>query len=545
MMSNSNVVTDQNIIAQLEGNNSAPIAAQSQNGSVVTDPNLIAQLEGQSGSSQNNLPWYSPKNLTLNNFANNPLTNALVGGSDALNNAMANLVNLVPGGNISPFHGADGAAYTVGNIAGSVLPFEGAFRGAGLLAEGLPYASNALSSIGDSALGQALSRMVGSSAYGAVNDPNNRMAGAELGGGLGAIGETPGLIGQGLYKISPNGIADQISQNLGNGATTLQDNAKALADALRNSYQKQFENGQALYKPVFDAVGNSKIYNGASGLAQSNYGSIPSITNDFAGKLGEVSDNFNQNPTFQNAHDLQSQLGSEIRKLQNTYSKSGLSVADGNTLYGYQKAQQALLNDMGSFLDKSAPGLSDQYDNASANWLQNVVPYTDNAKISQIAKGGITNPKNIATIFKSPEPDIEKVVSDIGPEANQRIIYNQLLSRGATTPDAMASNFNKLDQQGLGSYVTPDISSSFSTLQNKLDNNAALQHSIGMFGGAIASKLFPGEFLGKELIGGTAGNLLTNTAINNPVTKYLGKAIPKYYPTAKSAAIAYNLQGNQ
>lgn len=494
-------------------------------------------------SSQSSEPWYS-----VNNLANNPITNGILGVGDATRNAMANLLNLAPGINIPQAKSSSGVAYNIGNFAGSLVPYAAggeALGAARVGSEALPYIGQAASYLGDTGVGQAIGRAMGSSAYGAVNDPNNRLQGAGMGAAFSGLSEIPAYGASAISNMTPTGYASTLRQTLGQGMG-LQENAKSLAGSIRDAYQTQTQNGSALYKPVFDAVGDSRIFSEPGDVANSQYGALdPSITSSFGGQLKNVANQFNNNPTFNNAHTLQSQLGFKIRKLQDNDAKGTLSVADGNTMEGYQTAQQALINDMGSFLDKTSPGLSDQYANASANWLQNVVPYTETPAIAKIANQAITNPKNISTLFSSPEPGVDKVISDIGPQANQKIIYNELMKNNAQDPQSMMDVYNKLDAKGLGSYITPEISSQFAQLQKNINRGSLIEHGIGTLGGLAASKLSGAEFPGNEIVGAALGNAAMHTILNNPLTKAISYGVQKSYRPAANATVAYNLQGNQ
>lgn len=345
-----------------------------------------------------------------------------------------------------------------------------------------------------------------------------------------ATGVARSVIGKLTGAIQPQRFAEQLIQNLG-GGNTLEGNAQSLAQDISNAYNNRVEQGSALYKPLFDALGNNSIYKGVNQAAVrqpvSNFNSIndviehvndntgtelenasdlkdylmqnygyafpnnKSLLNFFNSKpvivnkgnynslgqdiidsydrnLKDLHNQFTENPTLQNAHNLQSQLGYAARQLQAKDTKSGLSPAERSTLQGYQQAQNSLRSDINTFLNSNNPVLANQYNLATANWAQNVTPYLENPKIAQIAKGDITNPDAIANLFKNPEPEIQQIVNDIGPSANNKILYAELgKTKANLTPERLTNSFNQLENKGLSSYITPELAQQFEQLAGK------------------------------------------------------------------------------
>lgn len=273
-----------------------------------------------------------------------------------------------------------------------------------------------------------------------------------------------------LSFVRPQAGMNDILQNLG-GGQSLEENAQSLAQALKAGYGKNVDVGKSLYKPVVDAAGNGSIYENAA-PGSSAYQALDDDIFSSDTRIKKMNQEFSDNPNFQNAHNLQSQLGSAIRKLQGNDAKGTLSIADRNTLYGYQDAQDAVKGDIRSFLNSKDPNLANQYQAASTHWATNVAPYTETPKLAQIVKGDITNPTpaQIHSIFKSPEPEIQKVVSDMGTNANSKILYNQLGKSSYVQPEDLMKAYGRLNDQGLGSYVTPEIDQQFDSLGTKIRN---------------------------------------------------------------------------
>lgn len=555
-------VTDPNLIAQLEQN--APVGGMTP----VTDPALIAQLEGNSNS-----PLLSAaKGQNEGNLPSQIYQaggNAVLGAGDALRNLGVDAYNLATGRNAQLAPSSAGQAYNVGNFLGNTGAFLGGGEGleaARAASEAVPYAGQVAKLLGGQGLpsaakgfATAAKRALGTAGYGALTNPNDPSQGAATGAGLSlaadAIPGTAGLIGKASQYFQPQKYAQQILDTLGNGQT-LEGNAQSLAQRLQQAFQQRKGEGSGLFYPVFNSVRDRPLYDGIN-PSESNYPALDIDSLNYDHNLKKLDKQFTANPTFENAHNLQSQLGSAIRKLQDTDSKGNLSVADRSTMQGYQDAQDALRNDMGSFLQQhdalTGDNLNDQYNNALGNWAENVAPYLDNPKITKIAKGAVTNPSAIASIFKNPEPDVQKIVSDMGPDAANKILYSELgKHQYHLTPEILQNAYNKLDNAGLNSYVTPSLAQQFDTLGKRIRDRDALQKGGGFLAGAGAGHLFGGALSPiSELLGAGLGGVAIPRGMHLlqqmlPIEK-IGKALSTAgrvgYRPAAASVIANNTGG--
>lgn len=345
-------------------------------------------------------------------------------------------------------------------------------------------------------LTRALIQSGAGATFGATQS-QNPVSGALLGAGLGAASEAaPALVGatkNAINAVRPQSFAQQLMDSL-SGGNTLEGNAQSLASDIRNAYQQQVTNGQAKYQPIFDAYGNNPIYNRVAPIfGTSQKGIYENVGNaareNYSGDLKDLHDNFISNPTLNNAQQLQSQLGAEIGTLKYANAKGNLDTSGKNTLQSYQNARTALLNDMNNYLGTKGLDAVSAYRSATANWDKNITPYLSDSNLAQIAKGEIENPSysQINSIFKSPEPEIQKVVSDMGEGANNKILFNELGKTNANlTPERLTSAVNQLDNKGLSSYVTPDLQSQFDQVAAKTTNRNFAQRAAGLTAGTIA-----------------------------------------------------------
>lgn len=454
-----NPVTDPNLIAQLEGGSTA---GQPQ---PVTDPALIAQLESNPQAFPGSMNFKQTLNFLSQNspmaapLGSHPIADVNAGISKFKTGVINNYDRLTgqpvqPNPDIAAYMGAFGDKNPTG--AGQTI--------AGL-SEYAPY--------GVAALISPASAVAANAAYGSTN-VNHPVLGAMGGAALslmpGAAHAISPLAKTALNSIRPQAAMNDILQNLGNGQS-LEGNAQSLAQSLKAAYEKNASAGNELYDPIMKPYGQNSIYENAL-PENSAYKALDKDVLSSDTRLKKLNQQFSDNPTLDNAHTLQSQLGTAIRKLETNDAKGTLSIADRNTLYGYQDAQNAVKKDMMSFLNSKDPALANQYQAASANWAQNVVPYTETPKLAQIVKGDIVNPTpaQIQSIFKNPEPEIQKVVSDMGPKANAQILYNHLGKTNYLKPEDLVKAAQNLDKQGLGSYVTPELDEQLNTLSNRIRN---------------------------------------------------------------------------
>jgi len=313
-------------------------------------------------------------------------------------------------------------------------------------------------------------------------------------------------------SASANDIKNSILNDLGSGQT-LSDNAKSLTQRVNMAFKGRKEEGSGLYNSLFDNLSGSTIYdevnlpktlstspnnnissfytktpllNGLSEWRLNNSGGkifssgeYPSLSSDvldsYNSNLKNMHNDFVQNPTLENAHTLQSQLGSEIRSFQKSDARGNLSISDKDVLGNYLQAKNALKTDMSNYLGKISSEYQDAYNEAKENWRTTVTPYFSRPTIAGMAKGNIENIGNIQAPFKNPSINIQRVVQDLGPDYQNKILYSQL---GKMTPSSSPQNlvnaFNRLDEQGLGEYVTPQLSQRIGELQNQINQEKFL-----------------------------------------------------------------------
>lgn len=459
--------------------------------------------------------------------ANSPGIHGLQGAQDALQQMMS--LGLLPN---KPQ--GEGTAYNIGKGIGDVAGFFGGGELADLArlgigatkAASLPGISQGLGALEGS---PALKRILGVSALGAT-DPEDRVGGALKGAALGGLGE--GIVGLGksvpkiIDSISPQRHADELLNVLGKGRN-LEENAKSIAEDIRNKSQQLEEEGNRKYDSVFNTngIGQRRIrstpedqrssldvyqripkkINNPQEFAASKKEAAPSIlpkdiVETFDRKLDDLHKDFLDSPTIENAHWLQSQLASTARKLKKIDQRGDLSIADRRTMQGYEKARDILKRKVTYSLKEAEKEhgipFSQLYNEANKFHLENIVPYRETPAISRMAEGAVKNPRNVSNVFKNPEENVQKILGHLGEEFKNKIIFQEL-AKAKDAPD-IVKKAAKLDQKGFNEYLSPEISKQVELLNKKVQRKNVARSAAGILGGAAIGHLLPFP-LAKEL----------------------------------------------
>lgn len=319
--------------------------------------------------------------------------------------------------------------------------------------------------------------------FGLSQNPNNPTQGGEIGAGLGALNAVAPEVNQLANFIRPQKYLNTI---LGGIANTVKD-------------------AKAQYQPVFDAVGNNSIYPGANQTASAYNTLPPNIFKSFDGKIDGLNSNFQQNPTFQNAHALQSQMGTLIGKLQNNDLRGTLSMADRDRMQAIQTAQGALRTDMHGYLQGVDPSLSNQYANATQNWASNVAPYFSKPYVSASIKKYIADPDTASSVVP------EKFLAGL---------------------------------KGINGDL-PSLNEQMTSLNSKIGLRNLAQRGVGA---AVGAHLFPGAEEAGVLIGGMLGPQVSrgiNSAVPlHQINQGLTGASSYIAPYLRQSLIANAARGN-
>lgn len=485
--------------------------------------------------------------------------NFVRGIRDSITNLGVDTANVIPGVNINKLKTAEGPAYEVGKIAGNVAGFMGGGEGletARLGSESLPYVGNIAKALSGNLSRDIIKRGIGTSLYGAITNPESRLKGAGEGALFSGLSEFLPVGSRGIGKVTslfkPKQKVEQLMDLLNPEASSEQGN-KSAAQAVQDAYLTRIRGAHELYSPVLDSVGNHPIYD------QLNPGRYNKLGEDvfksYDKNVNAYHNKFVENPTFENAHKLRRQINHNINELEGALKKRGYSIAESDALHNLKNASSSLNSDMMNFLDNKQPVLSNQFRRANQYWRTHAVPYQANNKLYKLASGAIKNPKSLVSIFSHPEDETLKVIEDLPEHVKHKILYEKLGKQTIKKdPEKILSAYDKLEEQGLGEYVTPSVIDQIESLQGSIGRKKGLQRTAGLGVGALlAHSMGPdafeaGNFLPGLLEAGAAGlgavsapqvfrGIERNLPIEN-MADVIRSASRKSYPFVSKAALA-------
>jgi hypothetical protein len=484
------------------------------------------------------------------------------------------------------------------------------------LSEGVPLAGQAAQYLGQEGLiPGAARRAIGTGMYGALANPQDRLGNAGVGSlvslGLEGVPYVGKALSSAATYLSPQKYGQGIIDSLGGSQDIMdpmqQESAtKDVIQGVNQAYNARVQNSKNLYQNVKDQVTDPSIYpevNRVYGIpsvaptntnvvtrqytpvdydAEEGIGAEPSplkttsimasgvqnpasmldgaypklsqnIMDSFSPDIKDLHDNFIANPTFQNAHNLQSELGSYSRQLQSPIMPP--TPATIGNVKAINNARGALKADINNFLANKSPELAKEYSDAADDFMNNVVPYRTNPAIYKMATGETTNlqPSTLGNIFKAPDEDLQKVFGDLPEDTANKILYTKL---GQTVPNKSAqglmNSYKNLGQQGLGSYVTPAIKDSFNELNSRLMARNSAQLLAGLGGGAIAAHPLGAGAMAVGSAVGTGAAALANPFLNyfgprlpiNQISSSISNGLRGTYPQARAAVLANYLNNS-
>lgn len=338
----------------------------------------------------------------INELANNPITNTILGAGDAVNNFPRQISNLISPDSmrVPMVKSSSGLAYEGGGALGDLATFGiggGALNSARLGAESLPIIGKAAEYLGGNGIQGIGRRSIGSGIYGAIETPENRGIGAAEGGILSSGLDT---IGGAFGKIMPKRYMGEIYRTVSNGLKNVQSESKDMYGRVMNNFGEQ---------PISLKGIDPEIFQGDS-------------------KLKKIWLDFKESPTIENAHKLQSQIGATDRKLK------GVDVFTNERKSSLQDSRENILNSIRKSLGSKYPEAREMYDQATKHYRENVIPYqiTNRAirkivdptpekvvrKLDAVTKMD-SYPKNKSD--NGEIPFVPRDISDVGEELSNRI----------------------------------------------------------------------------------------------------------------------------
>lgn len=272
-------------------------------------------------------------------------------------------------------------------------------------------------------------------------------------------------------------IAEDLSTKI-MGNRNLEQSGKELASHIKSSYEINKNRHSAEFDEIFNSPTGEISYHTDEPILvkdklmhDSSYRANNLLEDTKDKNLQLVNNRFMNHATINNAHKLQSELGSEIGYMKRQLENGQLDAEGKNRLQNYVQAQQQIQEDIRGELGNINPKLREEYDITRENWRRNVIPYHSDKQLREIAEGRITNPVagDVIGIFKNPEENINKVTGDLPQEAKDRIMHIALGKvKEDLKPEELWNARRSLDLNGMSSYVSPEHEQSFRNLRSNL-----------------------------------------------------------------------------
>jgi hypothetical protein len=413
--------------------------------------------------------------------------NTALGAGDAVNNLLRGTSNMVmpQSMQVPMMQSGSGTGYGLGTALGDIAGFAGggeALDTARVASEAVPYIGKAAEWLGGDGSQALAKRMIGSGTYGAIQNPDDRLKGALEAASLSGTFDAVPVIGSEISEsVTPKKYMNTVFQTI--------------SDQLGKSKRES----SSMYGDIMKKYGSQPI--DASGLN-------PEVFNTQSG-LKKLHDEFKENPTLENAHRLQSQLGSSDRALK------AKDVSTWDRKNDYQDARQTLLNSISNSLGQNSPEAKQAYSNAAQHYRDRVLP------------------------FQMTSDALQKMVRP--------------------TPEALDTKLEAITKKDLypstriGEIRTPNVPPEIADLQHALSkkiSNRNIAQILGgaAFGGTAAHSL--GIPIGAEI--GTAlgayggkklGSAFNSKSGSSSLSSAIANALAKLYKGGSKATIATLLGG--
>lgn len=293
---------------------------------------------------------------------------------------------------------------------------------------------------------------------------------------------------------STENIRNALVESIQDGRS-LQDSAKNLAKDISTTYTTNKDNLSNGYKTLFaqptdrpkminmpgvGTVATSEKTNlGDSTIRNSQYKRLYGDADIKDQNIDNLHDEYVNNPTIENGHNLQREFGYEVGDLLSK-QKNGLLDSDGKArLRSYITMRNLIKNDINTEIGSINKNYSDGYTQLSKDWEGKIIPFHSDSDLRDIANGTVTNPakEQVKGIFKSPEPAIDNVTNMLNPDSKSYITH---LSVGRNLKkldsDKLLAVKNNLENSGTENYLSPDQNNMFKQLDLSTANDQAIDN---------------------------------------------------------------------
>jgi len=269
------------------------------------------------------------------------------------------------------------------------------------------------------------------------------------------------------------------------GENNLSNYHEPIVKKIRNIFGKDIEEVQG----KFNAIGDKASERGIGEVDKDTLDSLRRLKLKNESALKERVKNFKENPSYKEAHELQSELGKigakKLKSIDTSEEELGKKLLQIRT-----ELRSDILE---NFERHNAGDLAQEYKDATQDWKNRVKIYDKNKTIRDIVhKTGIEeiNPTNIDKVLTEDSAATRYVLSKLSQEEKDLILANRLKAANEN-PKKMVEKFNQLRNSRYAKLITPEHENAFTDLEKSVEfankfGKTALKGAAKTGGGILA-----------------------------------------------------------
>ena len=267
------------------------------------------------------------------------------------------------------------------------------------------------------------------------------------------------------------------------GGRNLEEAAKEAASHAKTTFGRVEGIGNKKYDQIFRAPefmnekGNPKTYERLLGDKETRKHWEEMADNE--NKV--VFNNFVKSPTLEDAQKAKSELAVEKRNFEKIRKTRTLTPEEKIEYRSVIYRHDLLEREMNNIIKEEAPHLENALGEANNYWRNNVSNWYGDKSLFRIAKGRETNPSSatLAGIFKNPEPEMLRVVQEMGEPGQRAILLHGIgKAKGNYSPELLENILPALEERGLLSHITPEFRSHIGELKSHIQGEKSLGQAI-------------------------------------------------------------------
>jgi len=286
--------------------------------------------------------------------------------------------------------------------------------------------------------------------------------------------------------LSP--LTKKISEYLGKGAKTSEEIAPEIAKDVRTLHDTAEAKAGTHFKSVLDEAGKEKIYKKVDPIISMSLHDGKDLMSSIKDlKVGDLYKQFENNPTFEHAHKLQSELGVMIGEFKKIPGKTPDQL---NQLGKIVKARETLKSDMLKHLEEKHDNknLASKWKKGTEIYREEVEPFLSNKKLREINRGRKNYVKNIHEAFEYPEANDtisrtgevkkgsgSKLFDMLPQETKDKILFSKIGIDSGEEPSKLLSAIKSAEEHGFYKYISPTLRENIANVINKQETSKLLK----------------------------------------------------------------------